>query len=421
MKRPDFFNKLRPLHALLALAAASALALGACGGNDDSPVTTTTVTAPATSTPAPVPTPTPTVVSPATTTITIARALLSGDQEPTPTNTGALGTGTLQLEMPSRTVRGTLTLQGMTGTVAHIHIGEVGVNGPVIVDLAQTAPGSGIWTVAGNGVVVTEAQAAAVMAGGLYFNAHSAEFPGGEIRGQIGRSVLAAQMSAGQEVPTNASTATGTGFVTLDAATGRIAARLTLFGMTGTVAHIHAANVGTNGPVIVDLTQTAPGSGIWLSAPNATLTSVQMDLLSNGGLYFNAHSARFPGGEIRGQIGRNVRFAALDAAQEVPTNASVATGTGSLVINPLNRAVVGGEIALTGVVARAAHVHTGATGVNGPVIVDLSDQGNGIWSVPANASASLTAEQFKAFKQGNLYFNAHSAAFPGGEIRGQIR
>ena len=161
MKRPDFFNKLRPLHALLALAAASALALGACGGNDDSPVTTTTVTAPATSTPAPVPTPTPTVVSPATTTITIARALLSGDQEPTPTNTGALGTGTLQLEMPSRTVRGTVTLQGMTGTVAHIHIGEVGVNGPVIVDLAQTAPGSGIWTVAGNGVVVTEAQAAA--------------------------------------------------------------------------------------------------------------------------------------------------------------------------------------------------------------------------------------------------------------------
>jgi hypothetical protein len=42
-----------------------------------------------------------------------------------------------------------------------------------------------------------------------------------------------------------------------------------------------------------------------------------------------------------------------------------------------------------------------------------------VWNVPANAT--LTADQFKAFKQGNLYFNAHSTAFPGGEIRGQIR
>jgi CHRD domain len=33
----------------------------------------------------------------------------------------------------------------------------------------------------------------------------------------------------------------------------------------------------------------------------------------------------------------------------------------------------------------------------------------------------LTADQFSAYKQGNLYFNAHSIVFPGGEIRGQIR
>ncbi|MCY7317446.1 MAG: CHRD domain-containing protein, partial [Ramlibacter sp.] len=61
----------------------------------------------------------------------------------------------------------------------------------------------------------------------------------------------------------------------------------------------------------------------------------------------------------------------------------------------------------------------GASGVNGPVIVPLTNDGSGVWSVPANTV--LTADQLKASKQGNLYFNAHSTAFPGGEIRGQIR
>ena len=69
--------------------------------------------------------------------------------------------------------------------------------------------------------------------------------------------------------------------------------------------------------------------------------------------------------------------------------------------------------------ATAAHIHMGATGANGPVIVPLTDVGAGVWNVPANTV--LSADQFKAYKQGNLYFNAHSTAFPGGEVRGQIR
>jgi hypothetical protein len=69
--------------------------------------------------------------------------------------------------------------------------------------------------------------------------------------------------------------------------------------------------------------------------------------------------------------------------------------------------------------ATAAHIHIGAPGVNGPIIVPLTDAGNNVWVVPANTR--LTAEQLKAYKQGNLYYNAHSTQFPGGEIRGQIR
>jgi hypothetical protein len=140
--------------------------------------------------------------------------------------------------------------------------------------------------------------------------------------------------------------------------------------------------------------------------------------LKAGGLYFNAHSAALPGGQVRGQIGRYVRYASLAGTQEVPPTPSAATGTGTLVVDPLTRAVSGG-IAITGFTATAAHVHFAAAGSNGPVIVPLTDAGGGVFNVPGGSV--LTADQLAAYKQGNLYFNAHSSTYPGGEIRGQIR
>jgi hypothetical protein len=58
--------------------------------------------------------------------------------------------------------------------------------------------------------------------------------------------------------------------------------------------------------------------------------------------------------------------------------------------------------------------------VNGGVAVGLDESapGSGVWNVPANTV--LTVAQYKAFLDGALYFNVHSAAFPAGEIRGQI-
>ena len=353
---------------------------------------------------------------PVETRVTLSAAM-SGDQEPMPTATGALGTGTLTLSSPSRALSGSIMLDGLIATAAHIHDGVAGVNGAVIVPLAATTAGSGTWAVPA-GTVLTEAQAAAFAAGGLYFNAHSAANLGGEVRGQIGRQVFAAQVSAAQEVPANTSTATGNGVVAFDPVTKAITARLALSGMTATAAHIHTGAIGVNGAVLFALTETAAGSGVWVSAAGAMLTEAQIDSLNSGGLYFNAHSAAFPGGEIRGQIARNVRYARMSAAEEVPSNASAATGIGSLVVDPTNRAV-SGSIILTGVTATAAHIHLGAVGVNGAVIVPLTQTTPGTWSVPA--STTFTADQLKAYKQGNLYFNAHSAAFPGGEIRGQIR
>jgi CHRD domain len=356
-------------------------------------------------------------VAPVVPTASTLNAALSGDQETTPTITGALGTGSLTLTSPSRALTGSITINGMSATAAHVHLGDTGSNGAVIVGLAETTPASGTWAVPAN-TVLTEAQATAFASGGLYFNAHSTENSSGEIRGQIGREVYAAQLSGNQEVLKNASFAKGAGTVSLDPVTKRAVVRLTLTGMTATMAHIHTGDIGANGPVSFTLTETAAGSGIWLSAADIVMTDAQIVTLKAGGFYFNAHSVTLPAGEIRGQIARDVGYASMNAAQEVPTNASTATGAGTLVVDSATRAVSGG-ITLTGMAATVAHIHTGAPGANGSVAIGLTSAGGGVWNIPANTV--MTAEQLKSFKQGNLYFNAHSASFPAGEIRGQIR
>jgi hypothetical protein len=65
-----------------------------------------------------------------------------------------------------------------------------------------------------------------------------------------------------------------------------------------------------------------------------------------------------------------------------------------------------------------AHIHQGAPGQNGPVIVPLTKNGD-TYSVPAGAK--LNSAQMDALKAGNLYVNVHSAEHKGGEIRAQLK
>ena len=112
-----------------------------------------------------------------------------------------------------------------------------------------------------------------------------------------------------------------------------------------------------------------------------------------------------------------VRFSSLSGAQEVPSVTTAATGSGVLAVNTTTGAI-SGFIVTSGLVnATAAHIHDNVVGSNGPVIVPLAG-GPDIWTVPDGAT--LTADQITKFNAGGLYFNAHTAANPGGEIRGQI-
>jgi CHRD domain-containing protein len=118
----------------------------------------------------------------------------------------------------------------------------------------------------------------------------------------------------------------------------------------------------------------------------------------------------------------------VTGAQEVPpvtTNASglvdiaVREFKGPAATTGLNCYNVVGQLSVAGVTPTAVHIHQAAAGQNGPVIVPLTRVSDTMWAVPSGAC--MTRDQYNAWWDGNTYVNVHSAANPGGEIRGQLK
>ncbi len=108
--------------------------------------------------------------------------------------------------------------------------------------------------------------------------------------------------------------------------------------------------------------------------------------------------------------------AVINAAQEVPTNGSPATGTGTFTLNDAETQL-SINVIFSGLIApeTGSHIHGAAPpGTNAGVRfgLPLGSPKNAVWTIPAGDVANL--------KLGLLYVNIHSQTFPGGEIRGQI-
>lgn len=106
--------------------------------------------------------------------------------------------------------------------------------------------------------------------------------------------------------------------------------------------------------------------------------------------------------------------ATLSGANEVPANASVNTGLTVVTVNPITGVVTWNT---TSSIANAAttghHIHRGAVGVNGPVVINF-----GVYSGTVTVTPALAAEIVG--NPTNFYVNVHTALFPGGEIRGPL-
>jgi hypothetical protein len=109
----------------------------------------------------------------------------------------------------------------------------------------------------------------------------------------------------------------------------------------------------------------------------------------------------------------------LDGLQEVPPNASPATGYASVQLDTAT-SKLSWNVAYSGLLASrtAAHFHVGPVGVSGPVTIGIA--GTGGTADTIIGSATLTATQISQVLAHQWYINVHSTLYPGGEIRGQV-
>ena len=111
--------------------------------------------------------------------------------------------------------------------------------------------------------------------------------------------------------------------------------------------------------------------------------------------------------------------ATLAGASEVPPVTSQASGEVTLSLEPESRIVswVAKFGDLSGPAA-AAHFHgPAAAGANAPPIITVP---SGVLLSPSIGVATLSPAQVDDLEAGKIYFNIHTAAHPGGEIRGQL-
>ena len=105
----------------------------------------------------------------------------------------------------------------------------------------------------------------------------------------------------------------------------------------------------------------------------------------------------------------------LSGAEEVPPASTSGSGSGSFRV--AEDGTITGSVTTKGVPGTVAHIHQGAKGQNGPVIIPRTKNGD-TYTVPPGRK--LTAAQMQAYKAGNLYVNVHTAKYKGGEVRGQL-
>ena len=259
-------------------------------------------------------------------------ATLTGAQEVPAVPSPGTGLGTVTLNAAGTEITVNLTFSGLTSTaiMGHIHgAAAPGVEAGILFDFASdvAALNSTGGTIPARTFPITPTQVAELKEGLYYFNVHSVNFGGGEIRGQIGlaETQFTTTLTGVQQVPSVQSGGIGTGIAALNAAEDQLIVNLTFSGLStpAILAHIHGTALPTqNAGVLFDFAHVVPNATLGTIPQQVfAISPAQVDELKAGLYYFNIHTTQNPGGEIRGQITSaavsldrtSVRFAATSS------------------------------------------------------------------------------------------------------------
>ncbi|HYM52778.1 MAG TPA: CHRD domain-containing protein [Candidatus Dormibacteraeota bacterium] len=350
---------------------------------------------------------------------------LTGEEEVPPGDPGATGFAQFVIDPALGTVCYEMFWDAIdTPTAAHIHAGAAGVAGPIVVPF--TAPfDSGCV----DSIAEPTLQAIVDSPADYYINIHNAAYPAGAIRGQLydEPTHLYFELDGSTEVPGPGDTdGDGRGNVDVFLDLGQICYFIETQRIPdATAAHIHTGAAGVAGPILIPL--DAPVDGFSSNCIEGLDPTVLQSIVDDpAGFYVNVHTADFPAGALRGQLLTEdppfptTLFASLSGDEEVPGPGDP-DGAGFVQIDiDIEDGYVCAYWTVTGIeTATAAHIHTGAAGVAGPILVTLSTPAS-----PPGEECTFgldsTTLQGIADDPAAFYANVHTASYPAGAVRGQL-
>ena len=375
---------------------------------------------------------------------------------------------------------------GATNIVGlHIHKGAAGTNGPIVYPtvIGTVNP----VAVGASGIGSTQQQVEVGATPGpvsvadlianpqnYYVNIHTPADPAGVVRGQLAAANMTVLMGllngANEGSSTATSAAAGVGTIVALRATdassnntsGYVIFNVNYTGFPATDSvvgmHIHTGAAGVNGAVVISsgLTSTAVGADgtgtlheeVALVPSDGGYTQ-EMAALSGlfsspAAYYINVHTTSAPGGLVRSQTRTpdSAMFLVTMTPQTEGGSGGVAGASGlapmsfyalrnadgsvaaGTVVFDVNYSGLGANASIVGL-----HVHQGAAGVSGPVVIptniptpiaSATGQGNVYQIVTVSDTAGIAALNSLVQDPSGFYVNLHTTTAPGGAIRGQV-
>src|SRR3954451_24852134 len=126
---------------------------------------------------------------------------------------------------------------------------------------------------------------------------------------------------------------------------------------------------------------------------------------------------------MAGAQGRSNEFTAtMKGSSEKPKGPSKASGTFKVEFKN-GQACYRMSVKALGAKPVAAHIHRGAAGTNGPIVIDLKPSFKGTSPRVSQKCVTAAAATVSAIRRnpGNFYANVHTSKNPGGAARGQLK
>jgi hypothetical protein len=370
----------------------------------------------------------------------IAAGVFSGAQTLPPTPSVATGMILFYLKPNNADMVYSMTHGVASPTAARLNAGKQGEAGSGVIFELKKENGT-LDTIVG----FPSDQITELAKGNLFVSVPSATYPTGEVRAQIyplgmvqatGPTSFIAALTPLQTPLVVSSTFSGRADVTIDEAAATVSytvahnidmANDPLMGL-----HLHRGTFNTEGPHIADVTPVPTTLSVTGALAKTQFAQMYPEsaplwslLIKSGASYFNVHTMRASGGELRGQLlpfraGSPIAVAMPFNSKLVPQGASAATGVAGFFLSQ-DQATLTWRLAHTAVNATSAQI---IKNVGGAIVCDLgTGQDKAMGTCPPVKAAGMGTDLILSDLQntaGALTLIVKTQAVPAGELRGAV-